>query len=194
MADADERVTSFGNENSDAAAGFELHGAASLGVRNAADYRDASGKPFADASAAIQPKTAALPPDADAMRAEYAEMRRKRDGYSAPNQSGIVPTRFTVLVKPDEVPEFSKGGLALPPAYRDPRNAAAVTGRVIDIADEAFSFIADPATRRPQVGDRIAFTKYAGMVIHGADKEIYKLMNDEDISAILEFAAPTHLN
>lgn len=183
MADADERVT-----------GFNL---ARLKVEGTIqDF--STGATLAPGDEGYDEAKAAC--DASA-RAYGEELERRGEiggfelhGAARTNQSGIVPTRFVVLVEPDEEPEFTSGGLMLPRQYRDPRNAAAVTGRVIDIADEAFSFIADPTTRRPQVGDRIAFTKYAGMAIHGADKKLYKLMNDEDISGILEFAAPTHLN
>lgn len=103
------------------------------------------------------------------------------------NSSGITPTRYCVLIQPDPEPDITKGGIMIPIQYREQKQAAAVTGRVIDIADEAFSFVANPAARRPSIGDRVAFTKYAGSVIMGADGQPYKLMNDEDISGILSF-------
>ncbi len=103
------------------------------------------------------------------------------------NPSGITPTRYCVLVKPDPEPDITKGGIMIPIQYREQKQAAAVTGRVVDIADEAFSFVASPDTRRPNIGDRVAFTKYAGSILMGKDGQAYKLMNDEDISGVLSF-------
>ncbi len=103
------------------------------------------------------------------------------------NPSGITPTRYCVLVKPDPEPDITKGGIMIPIQYREQKQAAAVTGRVVDIADEAFSFVASLDTRRPNIGDRVAFTKYAGSILMGKDGQAYKLMNDEDISGVLSF-------
>lgn len=108
-------------------------------------------------------------------------MAEKRD--VAP---GIVPTEFKVLVLPDEEPDITKGGILIPPQYRDQKQMAAVTGRVVALADEAFSWM-EEASRRPLTGDRVAFTKYAGLIVPGADGRSYRLMNDRDIAAILEF-------
>jgi co-chaperonin GroES (HSP10) len=103
------------------------------------------------------------------------------------NPSGIVPTEYKILVLPDDVPERSAGGIVIPPWCRDQRQGACQTGVVIAVADEAFSFVEGEA-RTPKVGDRIAYTKYAGMTVPGRDKKVYKLMNDKDVAGILEFA------
>lgn len=103
------------------------------------------------------------------------------------NPSGIIPTEYKILVLPDDVPERTAGGIFVPLWARDLRQGACQTGTVIDIADEAFTFVEGDGVRRPVVGERIAYTKYAGMTINGRDKKTYKLMNDKDVAAILEY-------
>ena len=102
------------------------------------------------------------------------------------NSTGIIPTEFKVLVLPDEVPDITSGGILVPNWCRDQRQSACVTGRVVAMADEAFSFVEDDA-RIPDVGERVAFAKYAGMAVKGKDRKVYKLMNDKDVAAILDF-------
>lgn len=103
------------------------------------------------------------------------------------NESGVVPTEYKILVLPDDVPEKTAGGILVPIWARDQRQGACQTGVVVDIADEAFSFVEDPDVRWPRIGERIAYTKYAGMTIVGRDEKTYKLMTDKDVAAILDF-------
>jgi co-chaperonin GroES (HSP10) len=113
------------------------------------------------------------------------------------NHSGIVPTEYKLLVLPDDVPNMTSGGIHVPPWVRDQRQAASVTGTIISMADEAFSFVQpkpEPDTedglwpRVPVVGERVAFARYAGMAVRGKDRVDYRLMNDKDVAAILDFA------
>lgn len=105
----------------------------------------------------------------------------------ADNPSGIVPTEYKILVLPDDVPEQTGGGIWIPKWAKDQRQGACQTGTVVDIADEAFSFIEGDQVRRPGIGERIAYTKYAGMTVRGQDDRIYKIMNDKDVAAVLSF-------
>jgi co-chaperonin GroES (HSP10) len=103
------------------------------------------------------------------------------------NTSGIIPTEYKILVLPDDVPERTAGGILVPIWARDQRQGACQTGVVVDMADEAFSFVEGCTTRSPRIGERVAYTKYAGMTIVGRDEKTYKLMNDKDVAAILDF-------
>lgn len=103
------------------------------------------------------------------------------------NPSGIIPTEYKILVLPDDVPERTAGGILVPIWARDQRQGACQTGTIVDMADEAFSFIETKGVRRPVVGERVAYTKYAGMTVQGRDKKTYKLMNDKDVAAVLDF-------
>ena len=108
--------------------------------------------------------------------------------HTTPNPSGIACTEYKVLVLPDDVPERTAGGILVPVWARDQRQGAAQTGIVIDMSPEAFSFLESQAVRVPKIGERVAYTKYAGMTVRGADKRSYKIMNDKDIAAVLDFA------
>lgn len=103
------------------------------------------------------------------------------------NPSGIIPTEYKILVLPDDVPERTAGGILVPIWARDQRQGACQTGTIVDMADEAFSFVEGTGVRRPVIGERVAYTKYAGMTVQGRDKKTYKLMNDKDVAAVLDF-------
>ena len=101
---------------------------------------------------------------------------------------GITPVEFKVLVFPDEEPSVTRGGIIVPLEYQHQKQMAGLTGIIIAVADEAFSWMLEDS-RRPVPGDRVAFTKYAGAFHEGRDKRAYRLMNDKDIGAIIEFNA-----
>jgi co-chaperonin GroES (HSP10) len=104
-----------------------------------------------------------------------------------PLDPDIRPVYSKLLILPDDVPERTAGGIYVPVWARDQRQSACVTGTIIDMGDEAFSFMSDDASFRPGIGDRVAFVRYAGMVVKGKDGRIYKMMNDEDVAAVLGF-------
>jgi co-chaperonin GroES (HSP10) len=121
------------------------------------------------------------------MRTGLYELVVEGETVERSNRSGIVPTEYKVLVLPDDVPERTAGGILVPPWARDQRQGACQTGVVIDMSPEAFCFLEDKSVRVPRIGERVAYTKYAGMTVRGADKAMYKLMNDKDIAAVLDF-------
>lgn len=116
------------------------------------------------------------------------------------NDSGIIPTEFKVLVLPD-VSEaelrLKRSGLAVPDAYAAIYAHGTVTGTIIAISPAAFSYHDWPeGCRIPVVGERIVFGRYAGMLVAGKpvrnerghdEPREYRLMNDKDIAAVLEF-------
>ena len=105
--------------------------------------------------------------------------------------SGIRPTEFKVLIRPDAVEEKSKGGILLPDVTKERDQAAQQDGVIVAIAPLAFSYASAEEWQRaggqpPQIGDRVSFARYAGAVRKGKDGVEYRLVNDKDISAILE--------
>ena len=102
------------------------------------------------------------------------------------NQSGIEPTEYKVLVKPDKVEEKTKGGIIIPETERDRVQLAATTGILVAASPMAFKFDEwPPDARKPQPGDRVAFPRYTSHIIKGKDEQDYWLVNDKDVSAIL---------
>ena len=103
------------------------------------------------------------------------------------NPSGILPTEYKVLIKPDKVEEKTKSGIYLPEEHRDRQDASATTGKLLARSPLAFQYDVWPdASDPPKPGDRVAFAKYAGVSIKGNDDEDYRIVNDKDIIAILE--------
>lgn len=125
-------------------------------------------------------------PGYDETMAKHEERLAGDDG-PVEDPSGVTPIEYKVLVLPDDVPEKTAGGILVPIWARDQRQSACITGTVIAIADEAFSFMENTAARVPEIGDRVAFARYAGDAVKGRDKKMYKLMNDKDIAAVLDF-------
>jgi co-chaperonin GroES (HSP10) len=100
------------------------------------------------------------------------------------NRSGIVPVGFSILVKPDDIEEATESGIIVHSHTQMEREEQGQTdGIVIAMGPNVFI---DEKAPRCKVGDRVVFTKYAGMVRQGLDGCEYRLMNDSDIKALLE--------
>ncbi len=101
------------------------------------------------------------------------------------NKSGIAPAGHRVLIKPEKIEEITKGGIVIPQDAQDQEQFAVENGEVIEIGKEAWSLDTHKG-KWAKVGDKIAFARYGGKVMEGKDGEHYRLMNDEDILAVLE--------
>jgi chaperonin GroES len=99
------------------------------------------------------------------------------------NPSGITPIEFKVLIKIDEVEEISKGGIIMTAGANQREQAAEVKGVILAIGGNAFEGFKSP----PEVGDRVVMNKYAGIETKGQDDINYRLVNDKEISAIINF-------
>jgi co-chaperonin GroES (HSP10) len=99
----------------------------------------------------------------------------------------IKPAGHRVLVIPDAVDEKS-GGLFLPMEVRQRMGDAQIFGTVHSMGMTAFKAF-DDGEPWCKVGDKVAFAKYGGFIIEDpADKKVYRLLNDEDIVAIVSEA------
>lgn len=101
------------------------------------------------------------------------------------NTSGIHPTEYKVLIKPDKIEEKTKGGIIIPDDAKDKEQAAATAGEIIEVSPLAFSYDEWPDEKaKPHVGQRVAFSRYAGISAKGIDGEDYRLINDKDVAAV----------
>lgn len=100
------------------------------------------------------------------------------------NESGIIPVEFKVLVKLDDEPEKTKGGLYVPDRVRDMNQQAQISAFLVAVGGNAFH---DPEWNPPvpKVGDRVMISKYAGQRELGADGALYAVCSDKDIAAVL---------
>jgi co-chaperonin GroES (HSP10) len=82
-----------------------------------------------------------------------------------------------------EITKVSKGGIILQTEETSEREQMAnTTGIVIAMGEECF----EKGSRWCEVGDKVIFAKYAGLLYTGKDGVSYRLINDEDITAKLD--------
>ena len=102
------------------------------------------------------------------------------------NKSGILPTGGHLLVLADKVEEMTKGGIYLPETSREKEQQAATIGTLIAVGSGAWTDL-DDGQPWASVGDRISYSRYAGVTMKGQDEESYVLINDNDVLARLLF-------
>lgn len=99
------------------------------------------------------------------------------------NTSGIRPRGNKLLIRPEEVPEISGGGIILPTQAVEKEAMAQMYGTVIAIGPWCWKDEPEP---RCEVGNRIIFAKYAGEMFRGNDGITYRLINARDVVATHE--------
>ena len=102
------------------------------------------------------------------------------------NQSGIIPTGGHLLVLPEKVEEKTKGGIYLPKTTQEKEQQAATVGTLIAIGPTAWKDL-DDGSAWAEVGNKISYSRYAGVSMDGMDNESYVLINDNDVLAKLIF-------
>lgn len=100
------------------------------------------------------------------------------------NQSGITPVDLRVLVKPDPVEEKTAGGIWKPDSTTDKEKYAGTRATLIAVGANAFKEWGDGNGIQP--GSRVHFAQYSGARIKGEDGAEYVVMNDADITCIIE--------
>lgn len=121
------------------------------------------------------------------------------------NRSGIYPVGDRVLVKPDKVEKKVDSLIELPESVQLKYQTAQCAGVVVAIGKDAFRHTVERVyinhgSRRElseervkefsepfaKPGDRISFAKYAGRPYTGKDGEYYVIINDEDVTCLLD--------
>ena len=105
---------------------------------------------------------------------------------SLSNKSGITPTEYKVLIRPEAVEEKTKGGIILPDPVKEQEQFAQMQGELVAVSPLAFTYADWPENAEvPKPGCRVLFAKYAGATVKGADGADYRIVNDRDIAAVL---------
>lgn len=97
---------------------------------------------------------------------------------------GLRPSEFNVLVLPEVVEEKTAGGIILPDASKDAKDAAGQRGRLVAVSPVAFDYASFPEGSKPQIGDVVHYAKFAGTKMEGADGRSYRAIKDRDIIAV----------
>lgn len=95
---------------------------------------------------------------------------------------GIDPKGFRVLIKPMEVENKTAGGIVLATETIKKDETQQIRGQVIAVGPDCFS---DKRSVYCESGDYVLFARYAGLTYTGADGELYRIINDEDVVAVL---------
>lgn len=102
------------------------------------------------------------------------------------NSSGIQPLDMRVLVKPDPVEEVTNGGIILIQAEVEKQKYATVKATLVAVGVNAWTEArSHSAFTAPEPGDRVLIAKYGGVALKGDDGAEYRILNDEDITALL---------
>jgi len=108
-------------------------------------------------------------------------------GQATLNTSGISPVEFKILVLPKEVEKKTKGGLLLADSTIEKDEFGRMEGVMIAASPMAFRFEDWPDdNRKPQVGDRVLFSRYNADKVLGRDGVTYWIMNDKSVMAVME--------
>lgn len=98
------------------------------------------------------------------------------------NKSGIFPRGERVLLKPDPL-EKKVGLIEMPDSVIEKHGMAQVIGTVVAVGEAAWSDYHEPFAK---TGDKVMFAKYGGLTIRGMDGEHYRIVNDLDITALVD--------
>jgi len=89
-----------------------------------------------------------------------------------------------VLVKPDPIEETTKGGIIIAETIRDAHGQAQTTGTLVDVGPDAWAEFRGPWA---QIGEKVMYAKYGGLIVNGMDGCDYRLLNDEQITAVTAY-------
>ena len=108
--------------------------------------------------------------------------------WEGESRAGLTVHGKNVLVLTDECSPKTAGGVELPPDLIDRMNEASVTGVVCGVGADAFRRFDDGALwvgPKPELGDRIVFEKYAGVLVRGADERMYRILDFRAVAATI---------
>lgn len=101
------------------------------------------------------------------------------------NKMGILPAGHRLLVKPaEDVEEFGGGLIAIPDSVKERFHMVQTKGELVAVGPTAWAAFGD--TPWAKVGDTVMFAKYSGLVIKGLDGQQYRLINDDDLIAVVD--------
>lgn len=99
---------------------------------------------------------------------------------------GIRPLGRRLIIWPIPTERVTESGIVLPEDAASREDMAQVEAIVVSIGEGCWS---DQGTSRPwcEVGDKVIIAKYAGLERRGKDGKLYRLINDLDLVAAIDY-------
>lgn len=116
------------------------------------------------------------------LQAEYIEAEYDGD-------PGLTVYGRNVLVKSDACAPQTTGGVHVIDDQVERMTLASETGVICGVGPDAFRHLSDGTpweSARPEVGERIYFERYAGILARGGNGEVYRIMDCNCIAAGLK--------
>ena len=111
------------------------------------------------------------------------------------NKSGIRPCGDRVLILPDRV-DTKVGMIEIPDTIQERHGLAQIIGTVVAIGPDAWTHFTEKNSNGTvvrgfsgafaKVGDKVMFAKYGGLQVRGKDEQEYRLINDIDVTALVD--------
>lgn len=110
------------------------------------------------------------------------------------NRSGMKALCDKVIVLCDDAVDVTRGGVIIAEVSHEQQKLAATSGVLVSVGPQAFAYDSNRLVHwegeRPKAGDRVFFTKYAGLEQMGQDGRLYRLMDDRSIGAVEDVQMP----
>lgn len=101
------------------------------------------------------------------------------------SEVGIKPAGHRLLLLPDEeVESLGSGLIEIPESVKERYHLVQTKGKLVAIGSTAWEQFG--TTAWAAVGDTVMFAKYAGLVVKGLDGKQYRIINDEDLIAVVD--------
>jgi len=99
----------------------------------------------------------------------------------------IVPLEYRCLVRVATVEDMTDGGIFKPESFFEKEIFAKTEATFISCGDEAFTNSrGEYIENKPEAGERILTSKYAGNPYRDKDNNLYRFCNDKDVTAIIQ--------
>lgn len=103
-----------------------------------------------------------------------------------PNESGLSPVEYNVVVRMDVVEDKTASGLYIPQTKVDRDELSADEGTIVAVSPHAFSYAEWPeGAEPPKVGDRILMAQFDGRIWRRG-VNTYRLIKDKSVIAVVE--------
>ena len=97
----------------------------------------------------------------------------------------IRPIEYNVLVRPDPTEQKTKSGIILTDATVESDKHAQQRGVIVSMSPAAFDYAEWPEGGKPEIGDRVLFARYDGILVKDGEDE-FRLVKDKAFAAVME--------